>query len=305
MKIYVGVTDSNWYKQLKAADAKEVNFWAPGNSGFKALKENELFLFKLHSPDNYIVGGGFFVSYSSMPIETAWKAFELQNGVTSRNELYDRIRKYRSKNNKIHDNEYIGCTILTDVFYFDRPDWIPSPDDWSMNIVKGKGYDTATDIGWKLYQDVQIRLQGHSLSSENLSEADRYTTSLTKHRIGQSAFRVLVMDAYQKSCAISGEKTLPVLQAAHIKPYASEGPHQVSNGIFLRSDIHTLFDAGYITIDPDYTIDVSQRLHQDYGNGKDYYKFDGQKLLVLPEDLRNIPSKEYLEWHNKNVFIER
>ena len=63
-------------------------------------------------------------------------------------------------------------------------------------------------------------------------------------RLRQGAFRVLVTDSYDRRCALSGERTLPVLQAAHIKPYAEGGLHQVPNGILLRSDIHVLFDAG-------------------------------------------------------------
>ena len=77
-----------------------------------------------------------------------------------------------------------------------------------------------------------------------------------------------------------------MLQAAHIKPYSQEGPHEVNNGLFLRSDVHTLFDDGYITIDKDYRIDVSSHLHEDYGNGKDYYKYHGQKLLIVPDSFR-------------------
>ena len=46
------------------------------------------------------------------------------------------------------------------------------------------------------------------------------------------------------------ERTLPVLEAAHINAYAHGGPHQLSNGLLLRSDLHTLFDRGYITVDP-------------------------------------------------------
>lgn len=126
---------------------------------------------------------------------------------------------------------------------------------------------------------------------------------MTKHRLGQGAFRVVVTDAYQRRCAITGEKTLPVLEAAHIKPYAEEGPHAVNNGLLLKSDFHTLFDGGYITIDKDYRIDVSKRLHEDYGNGKDYYKYHGEKLLILPEKQIELPSKEYLEWHNEHVFL--
>ena len=49
-------------------------------------------------------------------------------------------------------------------------------------------------------------------------------------------------DAYERRCAVTGEKTLPVLEAAHIRPYALLGPHRVNNGLLLRSDLHKLFD---------------------------------------------------------------
>jgi len=41
----------------------EVNFWQPGGrSRFRRLNPGEPFLFKLHAPYNFIVGGGFFVN---------------------------------------------------------------------------------------------------------------------------------------------------------------------------------------------------------------------------------------------------
>ena len=83
---------------------------------------------------------------------------------------------------------------------------------------------------------------------------------IIRPRIGQGAFNIMVTDAYQRRCAITGEKTLPVLEAAHIKPYGLEGPHEISNGLLLRRDFHTLFDCGYITIDKNYNIEVSHRI---------------------------------------------
>ena len=46
------------------------------------------------------------------------------------------------------------------------------------------------------------------------------------------------------------------MDAAHIKPYDQSGPHSISNGLLLRSDIHKLFDKGYMTITNDYKIEV-------------------------------------------------
>lgn len=95
----------------------------------------------------------------------------------------------------------------------------------------------------------------------------------------QNYTSILVADAYQRRCAITGERTMPVLQAAHIRSFGQEGPNAVNNGILLRSDMHALFDAGYITIDDDLRVVVSKRLHDDYGNGKDYYPLPRQEAL--------------------------
>ena len=54
--------------------------------------------------------------------------------------------------------------------------------------------------------------------------------------------RFAVTSAYQSACAVTMEHSLPVLDAAHIRPYSDGGEHEVSNGLLLRSDIHRLFD---------------------------------------------------------------
>ena len=60
----------------------------------------------------------------------------------------------------------------------------------------------------------------------------------------------MVTDAYQRKCAVTGERTLPALEAAHIKPFAEGGSHNPQNGLLLRRDIHALFDGGYVTVTP-------------------------------------------------------
>jgi putative restriction endonuclease len=124
---------------------------------------------------------------------------------------------------------------------------------------------------------------------------------LRKSRLGQGAFRILVTDAYQKRCAISGERTLPVLHASHIKPYG-EGPNHVDNGLLLRSDFHILFDRGYLTVTPDLRVEVSRRIKEEYENGRDYYRFHGNSLAVLPLSPIDHPNPGFLRWHNERVF---
>lgn len=88
MKIWVGVTDKSWFEQLSALKPDELNFWGPsgGPNEFRALQPGEPFLFKLKSPNNYIVGGGVFVRYSRLPLSLAWDAFGHKNDSIGRSE---------------------------------------------------------------------------------------------------------------------------------------------------------------------------------------------------------------------------
>src|SRR5262245_19762839 len=96
MKVFIGVTDGEWFADLSALQPEEVNFWRPGGTGsFQVLQPGEPFLFKLHSPHNFIVGGGFFVSYSSLPLRLSWEAFGSKNGVRNIGQFRERIAKYR------------------------------------------------------------------------------------------------------------------------------------------------------------------------------------------------------------------
>jgi putative restriction endonuclease len=312
MKLYIGVTDHNWFQFLSQLQPDEINFWQPGGKqAFAALSPGEPFLFKLHSPLHFIVGGGFFVRHSFLPLSLAWEAFEKKNGSAEFDTFNNHVRKYRASKGQVEIDPVIGCIILANPFFFEEADWIPIPANWSPNIVQGKTYNTEDQIGLNLWRQVQERIEKESRSQTAAQYAlpleaamsDRYGNEyLTKPRLGQGAFRVLVTEAYQRRCAITGERTLPVLNASHIKPYAKAGPHDVSNGLLLREDLHTIFDRGYLTITKDFVIEVSHRLKEDYGNGKDYYAMHGRKLLILPENPAEQPSPEYIRWHNENVY---
>jgi putative restriction endonuclease len=307
MKIWVGVTDEDWYARLSLVKPDEVNFWQPsGSRTFSALQSGEPFLFKLHSPKNFIVGGGYFVRYSALPASLAWDAFGEKNGVTSFDDLRARILRYRRKDDAI--DPVIGCNVLAEPFFLEQSAWIPVPQSWAPNIVQGKTYDAESAEGRSLWESVQLALAGMhleqgALPSEEGPERNRFGAEyLTRGRLGQGAFRVLVTDAYERRCAVTGEKTLPVLEAAHIKPYAENGPHRVNNGILLRSDLHKLFDLGYLTVTPDLLLHVSPRLKADWQNGREYYVHDGELLGFHPTDAASQPSPEFLTWHNESRF---
>lgn len=300
LKLFVGVTDKNWFDFLSTAAPDEVNFWQPsGSSNFRALQKGELFLFKLHSPNNFIVGGGVFSHASNVPLSMAWEAFGLKNGVSSREEMRRRIASYR-KDQAILDpraDPIIGCRILTQPFFWPREQWLPMPESFALNTVVGKGYSTDTLDGQHIWDAVVERSAGLVV------EAERYgKPSLIRPRLGQGAFRMAVTDAYERRCAVSGEKTLPILDAAHIKSFSAGGEHDPSNGLLLRTDIHRLFDLGYVTVTDGGTFEVSHRLKTDFDNGKHYYDLHGTKVRPPIGGLPP-PAPEALRWHNENRYL--
>ena len=120
--------------------------------------------------------------------------------------------------------------------------------------------------------------------------------------LGFGHFKLLVIEAYQRKCAISGEYAAPVLQVAQIRPSRFGGLKDISNGLLLRSDYCTLFERGYLTVTPDYKVAVSKRVAADFGEGSEYNKINGCQI-TLPTNKEKWPSRAYLEWHNKRVFL--
>jgi putative restriction endonuclease len=306
MRFYVGVTDNAWFEYLRQLGPDEVNFWRPSGKEFSALEAGAPFLFKLHSPLNCIVGGGFSIRSETLPLSLAWEVFGEKNGAANRGEFERLIRNYRG-----HDepDPEIGCVILNQPFFIPREHWLPAPGNWKPNIVSGKTYDDQEEWGRKIWDLVRSWLPNpeptespdSAFPAVGEQEMLYGTEYLRKSRLGQGAFRLLVTDAYQKRCAISGERTLPVLHASHIKPYG-EGPNRVDHGLLLRSDFHILFDRGYLTVTPHLRVEVSRRIKEEYENGRDYYRFHGNSLAVLPLSPIDRPNQEYLRWHNERVF---
>lgn len=263
VKIFVGVTHKPWFDYLAGIAPDEVNFWQPSGSGeFKALQPGDLFLFKLKGKDAAIAGGGVFGHASLAPLSLAWEAFGPKNGNASLAEMRATIVALRRESAPLGPREdpVIGCRILTEPFFWPRASWIPVPDSFSRNIVVGKGYATDTEEGLRLWEAVSERLAATPAAPLPVS-GERYGQPvLMRQRLGQGAFRLAVTDGYGRRCAVSGEKTLPILDAAHIRSYGDGGDHDLANGLLLRTDIHRLFDLGYVTVTERRTFAVSERL---------------------------------------------
>lgn len=309
MRLFVGVTDDQWFHFLAAQPAcDEVNFWRPSGVGFQALGEGELFLFKLHAPHHFIVGGGFFTRALQVPLSLAWDAFGPANGVPDLGAMRRRIAKYRRQTPEALGNPPITCLMLAEPFFLPREEWILVPASFKSNIVTGKGYDTREGEGRELFEAVKERLQGRVPSGTRpatlaAAATPRYgAPRIVTPRLGQGTFRALVTEAYGRRCAVTGEKTLPVLEAAHVQPYASGGPHEVSNGLLLRSDLHRLYDQGYVTVDPDdRRLLVSPRIREEFQNGRHYYALEGQALAAPQRGFAPV-TRERLLYHAEQVY---
>lgn len=308
MNFYLGITDPKWFNFLRKQEGLEdVNFWKPGSQGFSAIPQGSPFLFKLRGA-NSIVGLGFFYKFIRLPFRVAWETFGIGNGFDTYHDLVLAVHQLRSEDEHSHE---LGCRVLTSPIFFDDRDWIETPPNWSPSIQMGKSYSTADAIGRSLWQKVGERIHaylkpgievGKSLAMIGGNQSAEYKSILSKARIGQGAFRAEVTDAYSRRCSISGERTLPALEAAHIKSYSESGPNLAANGFLLRSDLHRLFDSGYITVTQDLKVIVSQRIQTEFENGREYYQFNGRTLSVLPDNKNHKPAIEYLRWHNENRF---
>lgn len=313
MRGFVANTDWDWFRFLRTAEppVHEVNFWKPGaDTAFRALQPGEPLLFKLKAPRNAIAGFGFFAHYSSLPVSMAWEIYGEANGAPSFMVMRERLAQIRSRFDMEvdpHKDFWIGCILVNEPVFFEEADWVEMPRDWSPNIVQGKGYDLSSGEGKRVWEECLMRAAAYRPMEVReavpiVLPGGYGAPALVRPRLGQKSFRVAVLDSYERRCSITGERTLPVLEAAHIREFAEVQEHSISNGILLRADIHKLFDSGYVTVTPEHRFLVSRKIKEEFENGRDYYRLHGSEIR-LPPRAEHQPLAEALWWHNEKRFL--
>lgn len=328
VKIVVGVTDNRWAASLRDRDdLTEANFWQPSPHGFKVLSPGEPFLFKTKDPKKFrgldipgyrLVGGGFFDEYVELRVSEAWTIWGSANGVSSETELLSRAQAYRArKRSSIDLDPTIGCVVLRNIFFAEPGEELEEPENWARNIVTYAGYDTeAVDARpdtryvehafGVLQQRARIDFAWEpDLRGVDLQwEGARYGQPvLVRPRMGQGHFKRAVAEAYQHKCAVTTSATFPSLEAAHIRPFAEGGQHAVSNGLLLRTDVHRLYDRGYLSIDADLRLRVSPQLRDHGWNGVEFYEREAAGYMITaPSDVSRQPNRDALAWHFENTF---
>jgi hypothetical protein len=113
-------------------------------------------------------------------------------------------------------------------------------------------------------------------------------------RRGHPSFRQQLLAAYEYRCAITNFNAVDTLEAAYIVPYRGQHTHQPSNGLLLRSDLHTLFDLGKMAID---TRTMSVLLADELMETS--YKILLGRPLRYPQSEAHRPSTEALDLHRR------
>lgn len=309
--IYCAVTDVDWFDYLRQRPhLPEINFWKPTPKTFKAVGEGGIFAFKLKAPYNKIGGFGVLTTSADAQINLAWEAFGEGNGLPDLDTFVAKIRSIR-KSPEINRYSFIGVRVLVYQVFFPEELWFDPPEGWTGNIVTGKTYSTDTMAGQKLLSDLEERAGGFpesiaprydfpGLSAE--PQAGYGPAIPVKPRIGQGTFRINVSRAYANECVLSGTKVTPALDAAHIKPFSEGGNHSIQNGILLRKDIHSVFDAGFATFDENRRFVVSPQVKQIFNNGHEYRRLHGKEMR-LPVNPDWMAAEEYLSWHRDAKYI--
>ncbi len=304
----IAVTDYGWYDFLLERKPAEVNFWTPSDRRAFHAPTFAPFLFKLKAPHNAICGFGYFVRWASLPDWLAWDCFGEGNGCRNLIEMRERIGEIRRRIHYVASGALnnIGCILLAEPTLFPPGEWIPQPYDWPARTVSSKQYDLSEGEGRRVWEACQERTAGRIIPTRTPKVAEPRPRFGEPYavipRLGQGTFRIAVTEAYTRACAVTGEHSLPALDAAHIRAYSAEGPHDVRNGLLLRADLHRLFDQGYITITPDHRIEVSGRLREDYSNGRSYYPLHGTPMR-MPTSLAERPAPEFIQWHNEHAYL--
>jgi putative restriction endonuclease len=145
----------------------------------------------------------------------------------------------------------------------------------------------------------------NGLKEEDLPKDGLERERIVKIRVNQRFFRTTVLGSYASRCCITGLALPVLLSASHIAPWAKDPNNRMNprNGLCLNLLHHKAFDAGLITITPEFRVRVSASLTTSTtsdANNIFFTRYDNQ-AAQLPR--RFLPDASLLEWHNKAIFV--
>jgi putative restriction endonuclease len=129
----------------------------------------------------------------------------------------------------------------------------------------------------------------------------RVEQMLLNRKVRDANFRLVVCDAYDNRCAVTGLRIIngggrAEVQAAHIQPVANDGPDVVQNGLALSATVHWLFDRHLISIGEDHRLLVAHnRVPTELVN---LFRPSDQPIH-MPSDPRLRPHSRFLAHHRE------
>ena len=148
--------------------------------------------------------------------------------------------------------------------------------------------------------------RGLNINDYEIIPEGEYKEQLIKIRIGQYFFRMSVLNSYNNRCCVTGLSKPELLIASHIKPWKDSDSKtektNPSNGLCLNAFHDKAFDKGFITINKDYCIIISNYINK---TGMDEQTRNwlisyNQKQIYLPDKF--LPGKEFIQYHNDVIF---
>lgn len=134
-------------------------------------------------------------------------------------------------------------------------------------------------------------------------ERDR-VMQLSSRIVRNRLFRRLVLQAYDKRCAITGLKLIngggrAEVDAAHIRPVEANGPDILTNGIALSGTAHWMFDRGLLSLSDDLDILISRQAN-DPDSIRGLINKTGR--AIVPTRAFERPHSHFLRWHRDNCL---
>lgn len=149
-------------------------------------------------------------------------------------------------------------------------------------------------------------------------EKSKKTYTISKEtKLRNRGFRQAITEAYEYKCAVCDFKLNSPnnlqweVEAAHIVPHSSNGKDDIWNGLALCHLHHWAFDVGWFSMENNYHIVASHKIHSlglNYGKIGNYdfiNQLANENLfLKVPNNKNNYPHITAIKWHRENIFFK-
>ncbi len=284
-------TALEWFETVHQLGAPVAAFWQPTPAQPGRVSLGDRWYFKQHQAP-VILGYGHYLGWERISVASMFQRYGLATGYPSAEKLVTSLRRH---NPAFTLQSEVGNVLLSSVVGFPEPkplaDLVPPIRDLDgpfRYVAEGIQHEKLRELG-------DIQSQGNFVLRDNA--AAEVQAVARKRRNGQNAFRLALLRRYGAVCAFTGETLPEALEAAHIQPYVDALSNHIGNGLLLRSDMHSLFDAGILSLTDNFRILVSKRVLGKHGW---LDEMDGKAARLQSGNA--FPSLEALSFHRRVVF---